>query len=171
MSAKIFNQKGFTVLETILIAVVMAMIVGTGVYVWSMRQQEKTETVDTTANDASKSKEDEGLASAQKLVKDFYAELLLLVARDMTSSPDEVTNKYTSSAFKESIQSEVGPSSIYFCAQNVPNVVKIESAVKQKDGSFLVRAIGDYSEGEDVSISVVVDSSASKIDAINCAIQ
>lgn len=132
MSTKIFNQKGFTALETILIAVVLAGIVGAGVYVWTSRQEAKTETANVEVK-----KTEYSVDKAEKNINDFYADYFKAFENNDTVALDQAratVKKYSTPEFYNKYLEPNGYD-IVLCSQNSWKSIEIVSVKKKGEGA------------------------------------
>ena len=132
MSTKIFNQKGFSALETILIAVVLAGIVGAGVYVWTSRQEAKTEAATVEVKKATFD-----LDKAEKNINDFYADYFKAFGDNDSVAVDRAkaaVKQYSTAEFYNKYLEPNGYD-IVLCSQNSWKTIDIVSVKQNGEGA------------------------------------
>ncbi len=171
------GQKGFTIVETLLLLILLAILGFTGYYVYhSQKQTDKTlktasnEQLATPAKKSSTNKPD--TAAAEKEVNDFYAAYLKATQTDdqnqSNSGATNVVAQYGTQNFINNypkIQNR-GYDPV-FCAQNIVESISVLDSSVNPSGSVTVnisrQGYGDTST-KHPSVTIV----GSKIDSISC---
>lgn len=177
------GQKGFTIVETLLLLILLAILGFTGYYVWhSQKQTDKT--LNTASNEQlaapdKKSKTNKPTstqvttAAAEKIVEDFYSAYIQAQQQNSTAGNQDaslaVVAKYGTTNFINSyptIQKTKDMDPV-FCAQNTVQSISILSSSTDSSGDIVVNiSRQDYGDTANSHPSVTVIGG--KVDSVTC---